>query len=104
MFQLKEFIMRRFVGRCFTTVVFLAAPALAQSPDELLDKAVKEKQQASGETGPAESRASDRFVSDADKLAEQRKFDEAISLYEKAYRLKPSDENGYRKLPIPKPP
>src|ERR1051325_11737963 len=94
----KEPPMQRTIG-CFFALLFVAAAqAPAQSPDDLLEKAVKEKQHGAA----ADPGGSSKLLSDADKLAEQRKFDEAIDLYEKAYRKNPSDQSSYYKLLIAK--
>ena len=83
-------------------VILLAVPArmLAQSPDELLNKAIQEKNaRTPAKADPSEAQ---KLLSEADRLAEQRKFDDAIALYEKAYRMNPSDQNGYLRMLIAK--
>ena len=49
----------------------------------VLDKAVKERQQPRAEAAP-DARNARQLVSDADRLTEQRKFDEVVTDWEKA--------------------
>ncbi len=74
----------------------LAVPALA-GPADLLKQAIEEN-----ETAPPSTQAVDKLVSEADRLAEQKQFKEAIALYQKAYRLAPSNQANYVRLLVTK--
>lgn len=81
--------------------VFLPAVAFSADPptDDLLNRAIQDR----GATATApDPKAASELRTEADRLAAQRKFDEAIALYEKAYRLDPSNQDGYSKLLIAK--
>lgn len=76
-----------------------APPAYAQSPDELLQRAIADRPataSASGDAAPAGEIAD--LVRRADELAGRQQWDQVIPLLEKAYRLDPADQNVYARL------
>lgn len=77
-------------------VVASALPAVA-GPADLLRQAIEEN-----ETPPPSAEAIGKLVSEADRLAEQERFEEAIALYQKAYRLAPSNQANYVRLLVTK--
>jgi tetratricopeptide (TPR) repeat protein len=81
-------------------IALIAAPAWAGQDDDLLDRAIKEK----AATAPRQPGANEarQLRDQADQLAINKRFDDAIALYEKAYRLEPGNENGYTKMLIVK--
>jgi len=92
----------RFLVHCLAAsiCVTLAAAhiALADDPEDLLRQAVEENNPV-GQAAPADV---DRLVNEADQLAEQQRFNEAISLYERAYRLAPNNRSNYVRLLVAK--
>lgn len=60
--------------------------------NRLLDRAVQERQAAAD---PAEVQ---QLLNEADRLAAKREFDRAIELFERAYRLQPSNDAAYARL------
>jgi tetratricopeptide (TPR) repeat protein len=43
-----------------------------------------------------------KLIDEGDRLLEQRQFNKAIKLYERAYRLAPADQNNYIRLLVAK--
>lgn len=76
--------------------LFTAPPPTSADPSGLLDQAIKENKNKA----PADDVK--KLVNRADRLADQKKFNEAIKLYEKAYRLAPSDQANYARLLVAK--
>ena len=90
--------MARVAPLCAVLFLFSAASWSAADPGELLKQAIEENKAAP----PAKAAEIQRLVSEADKLAEQRKFDQAIGLYERAYRLAPLNQATYYRLLVVK--
>ncbi|MCG8406145.1 MAG: hypothetical protein MI923_13190 [Phycisphaerales bacterium] len=67
-------------------------------PADLLEQAIEENE---GVPDRATDKI-DNLISQADRLADQKKFDEAIALYEKAYRLSPTNQASYARLLVAK--
>lgn len=82
----------------FSIVLLTAAPLVSAGPADLLNQAIEENETLSDPTGENVS----SLISRADRLADQKKFDEAIALYEKAYRLSPTNQANYARLLIAK--
>jgi tetratricopeptide (TPR) repeat protein len=76
----------------------LLSPANAQ-PAGLLGQAIEENNDAKDLSKSDDVKA---LVREADALAEQRKFNDAIKLYARAYKLAPGDQNNYLRLLIAK--
>ncbi len=79
------------------TVLLVALPVLA-GPSDLLKQAVEENNPAVPVTGEDVQ----AIVSKADRFLEQREFDKAIGLYERAYRLAPMEQSNYIRLLVAK--
>jgi len=77
----------------------IAPPALAQ--EDLLARAIQDRP-ATAVAAADEAAQGDpaEWRRQADLLAEQQRYDEAISLYERAYRLDPANQEGYARLLI----
>lgn len=79
-----------------------AAPILfAGGPADLLDQAVRENE-AKTAAKPAENPEIDRLLAEANRLSDAREFAEAVTLYEKAYRLDPNNRAMYARLLVAK--
>lgn len=89
--------MTRFLSGC--VILTLATVSLAEPPDKLLEQAVKERE---GMQAAGDAKAAADLISQADRLAEQQKFDDALKLYEKAYRLDPGNQDSYARMLIAK--
>ncbi len=76
-------------------VLIIRSPALA-GPADLLKQAIEENE-GLPEAQKAAAEA-EKLVSEADRLAAQERFNEAIDLYERAYRLSPTNESHYVRL------
>ena len=95
--------MSRIIG-LFTSlgvIVFAESIALAD-PADLLTQAIEEDQAATRPTDKTEHQVVKKLISEADRLVAQRKFNRAVALYRRAYRLAPSDQDNYVRLLVAK--
>ncbi|MFQ5429514.1 MAG: hypothetical protein ACE5E1_04310 [Phycisphaerae bacterium] len=83
------------VARSVLVLSLLTAlsPVLA-GPGDLLKQAIEENDAQPVPKGDQVH----KLVSEADRLADQRAFNKAIALYEKAYRLEPANQGTYARL------
>ncbi|MFQ5412727.1 MAG: tetratricopeptide repeat protein, partial [Phycisphaerae bacterium] len=92
--------MNRIARRCLPLSVlscWLILPSFVSAdPSDLLRQAIEENDK------PAKKDEVKTLITRADRLADQKKFNEAIKLYEKAYRLAPSDQANYARLLVAK--
>jgi len=83
---------QRFALTALSACALFAPVALAQ-PAGLLGQAIEENNAAPAD--PAKVKA---IVREADGLVAQKKYEDAIRLYSKAYRMSPSDQATYARL------
>jgi len=80
-------------------LIQLHAGLSVADPSDLLQQAIEEEKE------PAQKPAAkklDKLISEADRLLEQKQFNKAIKLYQKAYRLAPANQNNYVRLLVAK--
>ena len=82
----------------FSMVVLFAASFTLAGPADLLKQAIEENEAAPAPTGDDV----DVIIQKADWLADLRQFADAIKLYERAYRLSPTNQSSYVRLLVAK--
>lgn len=82
------------------TVVLAACGTGFAGPADLLKQAIEEEGQRPAATGKSDDVA--RLVSEGDAMVAQQRFNEAVSLYEKAYRLDSANQANYARLLVAK--
>ena len=92
--------------RCSPFAIALAVMTLhggmaSAGPSDLLDQAIEEEKGSASQPVEADKTVA-KLIDEGDRLLEQRQFNKAIKLYERAYRLAPADQNNYIRLLVAK--
>lgn len=80
-------------------LIHLNASLSLADPSDLLQQAIEEEEGSAPQ--PVDQKVS-KLINKADRLLEQRQFNKAIRMYERAYRLAPANQGNYVRLLVAK--